>query len=241
MEQGELRGVVAMDGPSGTGKSTVARRLAATLGAGYLDTGAMYRAVTLAVLRAGVDPSDGAAVLRVAESAELGIGTEPGHAKVTLGDEDVSGEIRGQAVTLAVSAVSAVPSVRELLVARQRRIISETRARIGGIVVEGRDIGTVVAPEAGLKVYLTASADARAARRTAQDTAQGRTASVDATLADVERRDRLDSTRAVSPLRPAVDAMEVDTTELGIDAVLEHLLGIVGERGLRGEARQAGR
>ncbi|MCP2306180.1 (d)CMP kinase [Actinokineospora globicatena] len=232
MGQGELRGVVALDGPSGTGKSTVARRLAVALGAAYLDTGAMYRAVTLAVLRAGVDQEDGAAVLRCAEGADLRIGTDPTAADVRLGDEDVAAEIRGPEVTGAVSAVSAVPKVRELLVAAQRRIISEARGRLGGIVVEGRDIGTVVVPDAALKVYLTASADARAARRTAQDAAAGRDSTVDATLADVERRDRLDSTRAASPLRPAVDAVEVDTTDLDVDGVLAHLLDLVDDRDL---------
>jgi len=231
---GELRGVVAMDGPSGTGKSTVARRLAGALGAGYLDTGSMYRAVTLAVLRAGVDLTDVGAVHRVAQSVDLHVGTEPNRATVHLGAEDVAAEIRGQRVTLAVSAVSAVPKVRELLVARQRQIISEVRAKLGGIVVEGRDIGTVVAPDAGLKVYLTASADARAARRTRQDTADGRASTVDAVKADVERRDRFDSTRATSPLRAADDAVEVDTTELDINGVVEHLLDLVRERGLTG-------
>lgn len=231
-----------MDGPSGTGKSTVARRLAASLGAGYLDTGAMYRAVTLAVLRAGVDPADVAAVRRVAEATDLHVGTDPNRAIVHLGSEDVATEIRGQQVTLAVSAVSAVPKVRELLVARQRQIISEVRATVGGIVVEGRDIGTVVAPDAGLKVYLTASADARAARRTRQDSAEGRTATVDAVKADVERRDRLDSTRAASPLKQADDAVEVDTTELDIDGVVAHLLDLVRDRGLSGTSVQpAGR
>ncbi|MBC6451376.1 (d)CMP kinase [Actinokineospora xionganensis] len=231
-----------MDGPSGTGKSTVARRLAASLGAGYLDTGAMYRAVTLAVLRAGVDPADVTAVRRVAEATDLHVGTDPNRAVVHLGSEDVATEIRGQQVTLAVSAVSAVPKVREMLVARQRQIISEVRATTGGIVVEGRDIGTVVSPDAGLKVYLTASADARAARRTRQDSAEGRTATVDAVKADVERRDRLDSTRAASPLKQADDAVEVDTTELDIDGVVAHLLDLVRDRGLSGTSVQpAGR
>ncbi|WP_104480537.1 (d)CMP kinase [Actinokineospora auranticolor] len=221
-----------MDGPSGTGKSTVARRLADALGAAYLDTGAMYRVVTLAVLRAGVDPADASAVLRCAESTDLRIGTDPTRADVRIGDEDVAAEIRLAPVTQAVSAVSAVPRVRELLVARQRQVVSEARGRSGGIVVEGRDIGTVVVPDAELKVYLTASADARAARRSAQDAAAGRSSTVDATKADVERRDRLDSTRAASPLRPAVDAVEVDTTELDIPGVLDRLLGMVRERGL---------
>ncbi|WP_285506236.1 (d)CMP kinase [Actinokineospora sp. NBRC 105648] len=221
-----------MDGPSGTGKSTVARRLATALGAAYLDTGAMYRAVTLQVLRGGVDPTDSAAVLRCAESADLRIGTDPAVAEVHLGEVDVAAEIRTPAVTQAVSAVSAVPAVRELLVARQRQLIGEAKARLGGIVVEGRDIGTVVVPDAGLKVYLTASADARAARRTAQDSAAGLQSTVDATLADVARRDHLDSTRAASPLRPAVDAVEVDTTELDVAGVLAHLLAMVRDRGL---------
>ncbi|GGS59302.1 MULTISPECIES: (d)CMP kinase [Actinokineospora] len=229
-----------MDGPSGTGKSTVAKRLADRLGAAYLDTGAMYRAVTLAVLRAGVDPADGAAVLRVAENTELVIGAEVG-AGVRLSGEDVSAEIRGPEVTLAVSAVSAVPKVRERLVAMQRRMISEAKAVRGGIVVEGRDIGTVVSPDAALKVFLTASADARAARRARQDSAAGREVSVDATLADVERRDRLDSSRAVSPLRPAADAVEVDTTDLDIDGVLARLIELVEERGLRATAEANGR
>ncbi|WP_018685566.1 (d)CMP kinase [Actinokineospora enzanensis] len=232
VEQGELRGVVALDGPSGTGKSTVARRLAAALGAAYLDTGAMYRAMTLAVLRAGVDPGDAAAVLRCAEAAELTIGTDPDAPDVRLAGEDVAAEIRGGPVTQAVSAVSAVAQVRERLVSHQRRIIGAARVARGGIVVEGRDIGTVVAPDAGLKVYLTASADARSARRTAQDGAAGRESSVDATRADVERRDRLDSTRAASPLRPAVDAVEVDTTDLDVAGVLDRLLDLVRERGL---------
>ncbi|MGX7828949.1 (d)CMP kinase [Actinokineospora sp. 24-640] len=229
-----------MDGPSGTGKSTVAKRLAERLGAAYLDTGAMYRAVTLAVLRAGIDPADGVEVLRVAESTELGLDAEVG-AAVRLGEEDVSAEIRGQEVTLAVSAVSAVPKVRERLVGLQRRMISEAKARRGGIVVEGRDIGTVVVPDAALKVYLTATADARAARRSRQDSAAGRAAGLDATLADVERRDRLDSTRSASPLRPAADAVEVDTTDLDIDGVLDRLMDLVDDRGLRAAAEANGR
>ncbi|SHG63515.1 (d)CMP kinase [Streptoalloteichus hindustanus] len=232
MARGELRGVVAVDGPSGTGKSTVARRLAAGFGAEYLDTGAMYRAVTLAVLRSGVDLADTDAVVEVARRAELGSGTDPEGPTIHLGAEDVAEEIRGQAVTLAVSAVSAVPRVRELLVDRQRRTIAEAVARTGGIVVEGRDIGTTVAPDAELKVFLTASAEARAQRRAAQDSAAGRAASVDATLADVRRRDGLDSSRAVSPLRRAEDAVEVDTTELDVDGVLRELAALVERRGL---------
>ena len=233
---GQLRGVVALDGPSGTGKSTVARGLASRVGAGYLDTGAMYRAITLAVLRAGVDPADGGRVQQVAVNADLHVGTDPTGPTVHLGSEDVAGEIRGQQVTLAVSAVSAVPKVRELLVAKQQRIISEVCARTGGIVVEGRDIGTTVAPAAPLKVFLTASADARARRRARQDATSGRASTVDDTRRDVERRDRLDSSRTTSPLRRAEDAVEVDTTDLDVEGVLRLLVDLVDERGLRAAA-----
>jgi cytidylate kinase len=218
VQLGELRGVIALDGPSGTGKSTVARRLAATLGAGYLDTGAMYRAVTLAVLRAGVATDDEQAVLTAAEHVDLRVSTDPQAQEVLLGGENVGTEIRGQAVTLAVSAVSAVAAVRALLVARQMRIIDEVCEERGGIVVEGRDIGTVVAPDADLKVYLTASADERARRRSTENAANQA-----ATAADLARRDRLDSTRAADPLRQADDAVVLDTTALGIDEVVERL------------------
>ncbi|WP_030431411.1 (d)CMP kinase [Allokutzneria albata] len=222
-----------MDGPSGTGKSTVSRRLATALGARYLDTGAMYRAVTLAVLRAGIDPTDAEKVAEVAERARLEIGTSPTSPTVRLDGDDVAAEIRGPEVTTAVSPVSAVARVRELLVGQQQAIIADAAAAGQGIVVEGRDIGTTVAPDASLKVYLTASAEARARRRTAQDAASGRVSTVDATLADVQRRDRYDSTRAVSPLRQAEDAVVVDTTELDIDGVLARLLELAGSRGLR--------
>ncbi|SEE62495.1 cytidylate kinase [Amycolatopsis lurida] len=229
---GALRGVVAMDGPSGTGKSTVSRKLATKLGAGYLDTGAMYRMVTLAVLRAGVDPADADAVADVAVKAELGIGTSPDEATVTLAGENVAAEIRGADVTTAVSPVSAVPAVRELLVTRQREIIAEVLGRVGGIVVEGRDIGTVVSPDAPLKIFLTASAEVRAARRSAQDSAAGRESTVDVAKAAVERRDHLDSTRAASPLRAAEDAVEVDTSALNIDQVIVALAELALHRGL---------
>ena len=239
--RGELRGVVAMDGPSGTGKSTVSRRLAQEFSARYLDTGAMYRAVTLAVLRVGVDPTDAEKVTQVAAEVELVSGTDPQQPTIHLGQEDVSAEIRGPEVTGAVSAVSAVPGVRRILVERQQQIIAEALNTVGGIVVEGRDIGTTVAPDAPLKVYLTASAEARAQRRARQDNAEGRSATVDATLADVQRRDRLDSTRAVSPLRPAEDAVEVDTTDLDIDGVLAELISLVLERGLVAVPERTGR
>jgi cytidylate kinase len=235
---GDLCGVVALDGPSGTGKSSVARRLAERLGASYLDTGAMYRGVTLAVLRAGVDPSSTDAVVPIAERIDLRVGTDPVRPTVLLDGADVAKEIRGKPVTLAVSAVSAIPRVRSLLVARQREIIERELARLGGIVVEGRDIGTVVAPDAELKVFLTASAAARARRRARQDAADGRQSTVDATRADVDRRDQLDSSRAASPLRAADDAVRLDTTEMDLAGVLARLMSIVDERGLRGVAAE---
>jgi cytidylate kinase len=213
------RCVVAVDGPSGSGKSTVSRRLAAALGARYLDTGAMYRAVTLAVLQTGVDPHDADAVTKVAMDVRIVVGTDPENPTTRLDGMAVNREIRGPEVTGAVSAVAAVPAVRRILVAQQREIIA-TAARI---VVEGRDIGTVVAPDARPKVYLTASADTRAHRRSTESAAN-----LDATAADLARRDRLDSTRTTDPLARAADAVELDTTGLDIDEVVARLHALVG-------------
>jgi CMP/dCMP kinase len=213
------RCVVAVDGPSGSGKSTVSRRLAVALGARYLDTGAMYRAVTWAVLQAGVDPGDAEAVAKVAAEADLVSGTDPEHPTIRLDGTPVDSQIRGPEVTGAVSAVAAVPAVRRLLVAQQREII----AAADRIVVEGRDIGAVVAPDADLKVYLTASADARAHRRSTEQAAD-----LHATAADLARRDRLDSTRATDPLAKVPDAVELDTTGLDIDEVVSRLMALVG-------------
>jgi cytidylate kinase len=229
VQQGDgLRGVVAVDGPAGTGKSTVARRLAASLGARYLDTGAMYRAAALGVLRAGVDPAEPAAVSAVVARRHIEVGTDPDLSRVLLDGEDVSREIRGPAVTTAVSPVSAVSRVRELLVAQQRRIISDATAAGGGIVVEGRDIGTLVVPDAPLKVFLTATAAQRAVRRAAQDGVDD----VVEVLRAVERRDRFDSSRATSPMCAAADAVELDTTALDVDAVLGKLHELAVARGL---------
>jgi cytidylate kinase len=207
--------VVAVDGPSGSGKSTVSRRLATALDGVYLDTGAMYRAITWAVLEAGVDPADSDAVTKIASETNLSIGTDPATPHVRANGIDVSAEIRGPHVTGAVSAVAAVPEVRHQLVTLQRSIIAEHPR----IVVEGRDIASVVAPDADLKVYLTASTAERAARRSAEIEAD-----VTATAADLERRDKFDSSRAADPLRQASDAIEVDTTGLGIDEVVARLL-----------------
>jgi CMP/dCMP kinase len=210
-------GVVALDGPSGTGKSTVARGLATRLGARYLDTGAMYRAATLAVLRAGIAPDDAVRVVETVERAGIGISTDPARPGVRLDGVAVDAEIRSAEVTAAVSAVSALPAVRALLVAAQRELIDGA-----SIVVEGRDIASVVWPTAQPKVYLTASAATRARRRAGEFGGLD----VAAVAADIERRDRLDSTRAASPLAKAVDAVELDTTELDVDEVISRLVDI---------------
>jgi CMP/dCMP kinase len=217
---------IAVDGPAGTGKSSVSRGLAGALEARYLDTGAMYRIVTLAVLRAGVDVNDAAAVGALADDVDLSVGFDPDEDASYLGGEDVSAEIRGDAVTKAVSAVSAVPAVRTRLVQRQR----ELAAGSGSVVVEGRDIGTVVLPEADVKIFLTASPEERAKRRNDQNVATGLGDDYQAVLADVRRRDHLDSTRAVSPLRAADDAMIVDSSEMTESAVVAHLLDLVEQR-----------
>ena len=214
---GRFRGVVALDGPSGTGKSTVARRLAERLDARYLDTGAMYRAATLAVLRAQTPLDAPDAIAKTVGVADVAISTDPVAPGVTLDGDPVDAEIRSAEVTSAVSAVSAVPAVRERLVALQRELITGA----GGIVVEGRDIGSVVWPQARPKVYLTASAEARALRRAGE---LGSGVEVAAVAADIARRDTLDSTRATSPLARASDAVELDTTELGIDEVVQRLV-----------------
>ena len=218
--------VVAMDGPSGTGKSSVSRALAQRLGARYLDTGAIYRIATLHVLRQGIDLADSAAITAAVAALPWSIGTDPSSEQVHLDGADVGEELRGDAVTKAVSAVSAVPEVRDLLVATQR----ELAAGAERIVVEGRDIGTVVLPDADVKIFLTASAETRAARRNTQNIGQGREDNYEAVLADVQRRDHLDSTRAVSPLRPADDSILVDTSELGIEDVIAKLLLVVSDR-----------
>jgi cytidylate kinase len=220
------RTVVAVDGPAGTGKSSVSRGLARVLQARYLDTGAMYRIATLAVLRAGVDPTDQDAVQAVAAAANLSVGHDPDTDRSYLDGEDVSSEIRGDEVTKAVSAVSSVAAVRTRLVDLQRGLA----AGPGSVVVEGRDIGTVVLPDADVKIFLTASAETRARRRNDQNVAAGLPDDYESVLADVRRRDHLDSTRAVSPLRAATDAVVVDTSEMTESEVIDHLLDLVQER-----------
>jgi CMP/dCMP kinase len=226
---GDVRDVIALDGPSGTGKSTVARGLARRLGFRYLDTGAMYRAVTWAALRDGVDPEDATAVTDLAARTSITVTTDPDHQHVTVDGHPVDREIRSRAVTVAVSPVSAAPGVRTLLVAAQRELIGD-----GAVVVEGRDIGTVVAPDAPLKIFLTASPDARATRRSRQDGTDDHRS----TAADLDRRDTYDSSRAHSPLRAADDAVHIDTTTMGVNEVIQRLVDLAEERAItRADAR----
>jgi CMP/dCMP kinase len=196
------------------------------LDARYLDTGAMYRIVTLAVLRAGIDLDDVDAVGAAAADVDLAVGYDPDEDRSYLAGEDVSAEIRGDEVTKAVSAVSAIPAVRTRLVQLQRELAAGQR----NVVVEGRDIGTVVLPNADVKIFLTASAEERARRRNDQNIASGLDDDYEAVLADVKRRDHLDSTRKVSPLRAADDASVVDTSDMTEPEVVAHLLELVKQR-----------
>lgn len=223
--------VVALDGPAGSGKSTVAREVARALGWRYVDTGASYRAVTLAVLRRGVDPHDEVGVLSCVGQVRIELSTDPLVPGVTLDGEDVSAEIRGPAVTAAVSAVSAVPGVRALLVELQRAAMGEQ-----GAVAEGRDVGTAVAPAAAVKVYLDARPEVRAARRAREsDTGVAMASAGDRAAivqADLARRDALDSSRAASPLRVASEAVVLDTSDLTLDEVVAAVVRLAREAGL---------
>ncbi|MEQ8839492.1 MAG: (d)CMP kinase [Acidimicrobiales bacterium] len=211
--------VIAIDGPAGSGKSTVAKAVAQRVGLPYLDTGAMYRAVAYAVLRAGGDPADLEFAANTARSMELDVGLE----KVMVNGADATVEIRGPEVTRSVSLVAANPAVRVELVSRQR----EWTARRDGGVLEGRDIGTVVFPDADLKVYLTADPEERARRR-AQEVSD---LDYETVAADLARRDTLDSTRDADPLTEAPGAVVVDTTGLSIDEVVTEIARLLEERG----------
>jgi cytidylate kinase len=228
--------VIAVDGPAGSGKSTAARRVARALGLRYLDTGAMYRAVTWWLLERGLDTTDPGTVARHATEPVIEVGTDPDAPAITVDGSDVSGPIRARKVSNAVSAVASVPQVREHLIAKQREIIARNAGPGGGIVAEGRDIGTVVAPQALVKVFLTASEDARANRRSA-DLAVDPGATAAVTRDEQLRRDRADAPQTVM----AADAIEIDSTALSLDEVVNLIVGLARERaGLTGRDRQAG-
>jgi len=222
--------VIAMDGPAGSGKSTAARRVAAELGLRYLDTGAMYRALTWWLRGQGIELSDTAAVLVRMTEPKIEVGTDPDAPEITVNGQDVAGPIRSREISNSVSTVAAIPQVRTLLIRMQRDIIAAAAAG-PGIVAEGRDIGTVVAPHAAIKVYMTASEDVRAQRRSA-DLAADPAATVEATRREQARRDQRDAAQLVM----ADDAVVLDTSLLSLDEVV----GLVVDRARAQRAVRSG-
>lgn len=225
--------VVAIDGPAGAGKSTVARKLAVALGYRLLDTGALYRAVALSAIRAGIDLGDGAALSRIAAALDVSFRFEGEENHVLIAGEDVSAAIRTPEVSEAASQVSALPEVRAALLELQRQLGAG-----GGVVAEGRDVGTVVFPHAGAKFFLTASEDVRARRRYEEMLAGGTSAELAQTRDEMRRRDSRDAGRKVAPLACAPDAMVVDSSALTLPEVVDHMLTHVRNREVSG-ARDA--
>ena len=217
---------IAIDGPSGAGKSTLARRLARELGFLYVDTGAIYRTVGLAARRQGIDPTDADAVAALLPGLEIAMGYgEDGLQHMALNGEDVTEAIRENEISAYASKVAAIPAVRDFLLEMQRRT-----ARENDVIMDGRDIGTVVLPRADLKIYLTAAAEARAERRCKELLERGQQADFGQVLAEVIERDRRDTEREIAPLRRAEDAVTADTTELDLEGSFQLLLGLVRER-----------
>lgn len=215
---------IAIDGPSGAGKSTLARRLALTLGYVYVDTGALYRSIGLAVIKAGRDTTDPAQVIATLPDTRLDLVYREGTQHVLLNGEDVSEAIRTPQVSMAASHVSALPEVRDFLTETQRRM-----ARENNVIMDGRDIGTVILPDAQVKIFLTASPEERARRRTAELAAKGQQVSYEDTLADIIQRDYNDTHRKTAPLKQAEDAVLVDTSALDFDAAFDRLLAVIKE------------
>lgn len=217
---------IAVDGPSGAGKSTLARMLAHALGFLYVDTGAIYRTVGLYILRRGLDPEDASAVISVLDriTVDLGYG-EDGLQHMYLGGEDVTSEIRRPEASRYASVISGIPEVRAFLLQMQRSLAARQN-----VIMDGRDIGTVVLPDADVKIFLTASPEARAGRRHVELVERGESCDFDSVLADLTERDRRDSSRAAAPLKKAEDAIVVDTTDLSLEQSLQVLLKTVKER-----------
>ena len=218
--------IIAIDGPSGAGKSTLGKMLAKKLGLLYLDTGAMYRAAALSALRHGVDLENKAEIARIAETAVIELVGEPDSLKVILDDEDVSADIRTLEVAQAASVVSTISEVRRIMVLHQRQIGNRDP---NGCVLEGRDIGSVVFPNADYKFFLTAKPEARAQRRFTEDSAKGRVSTYAQTLAEINERDARDVSRADSPLTIAPDAIVIDTSDLDLSEVFEQMLAKINE------------
>lgn len=215
---------VAIDGPAGAGKSTIAKTIAARRGMLYLDTGALYRAIGLFALRSGTDTKDADAVAALLPRIKLELAFAEGTQHVMLCGEDVSDDIRTPPVAMAASNVSAIPAVRSFLLSLQRDIASENDC-----IMDGRDIGTVILPNADIKIFLTASPEERARRRLKDLAEKGIEADFDAVVADIKRRDENDSSRAIAPLKPADDAVTVDTTAMSFEQVVELISGMIGE------------
>jgi cytidylate kinase len=218
--------IIAIDGPSGAGKSTLGKMLAKRLGLLYLDTGAMYRAAALSAIRKRVGLDDRAGVAAVAEKAKIELIGEPDDLKVILDDEDVSTEIRTLEVAQAASVVSTISEVRRIMVLHQREIGSRDPK---GCVLEGRDIGSVVFPNADYKFFLTAKPEARAQRRFSEDTAKGSASTYEQTLAEINERDQRDVSREDSPLTISPDAIVIDTSDLDLTEVFEQMLAKINE------------
>ena len=217
---------IAIDGPAGAGKSTLARRLAKEMGYLYVDTGAIYRTVTLAVLRAGADPASEKDVVPLLEGLDIRMANnDAGEQRMYLSGEDVSEAIREHRVSGAASKVSAIPAVRAFLLDFQRR-----QARENNVVMDGRDIGTVVLPGADVKIFLTAAPEARARRRLLELEQRGQPADYDAILRDIRQRDHQDESRPIAPLKQAEDAALFDTTQLNLEQSLAGLLSLVKEK-----------
>jgi cytidylate kinase len=221
-----MKGIITIDGPAGAGKSTISLLLAKKLGFLYLDTGAMYRAVALSALRKGIDLSDAAALREMCRDIDINFRSTGDNYRVYIGAEDISDEIRRSEIDMLSSKISAIKEVRDAMTGLQRRVGMK-----GGIVAEGRDMGTVVFPDADHKFFLMASPDIRAERRYKERVDRGECISMEQVEMELKKRDVQDTTRIIAPLRPAVDAIIIDTTTLDINEVVEEILGRIGKKG----------
>jgi cytidylate kinase len=221
-----MKGIITIDGPAGAGKSTISLLLAKKLGFLYLDTGAMYRAVALSALRKGIDLSDAAALREMCRDIDINFRSTGDNYRVYIGAEDISDEIRRSEIDMLSSKISAIKEVRDAMTGLQRRVGMK-----GGIVAEGRDMGTVVFPDADHKFFLTASPDIRAERRYKERVDRGECISMEQVEMELKKRDVQDTTRIIAPLRPAVDAIIIDTTTLDINEVVEEIFGRIGKKG----------